>query len=402
MTLVRLRNLARRIPPRLLKLLVAALICAFTVVFLVIKLSTPSFDQEQYFRDTASYAAMADVPLTSAYFWAGERPFTLPLFFKLVGVTSQNYQTPDAMAVVTGWQTWLSILSWTLLGLALAGSMRVRWVGWLAFGLCLGFSLNYEIGKWDVLLLSESISFSLFALMLAAWILLLSLISRPINRIARLACLAGAVFITILYTFVRDSNVYFAVMAAGLFSLAVLLYKTLRPMRWYILAYLACSLALLVAQNVSISLGNRWQIFIYDHLAYRIIPDKQALAYFVRAGLPVSDQLLQIPKMRGALYQDLLLHSPQMAAVRQWTDAHGKATYFGYLLSQPVETLMAPLRNASSLLDGTWMDYRVPSSPDVAVPRILRGWTRLLLPRSGLGIRGYMAGAAWVLRVRVH
>lgn len=393
MSLVRLRGMIRLVPQWLIRLLLALLMCAFTALFLLGKLSTPVFDQVQYFRDTASYASMADVPITSAYFWAGERPFTLPLFFKLIGVSSQNYQTPGIMAVVAGWQIGLSIFCWVLLSLALAWSLRSRWVGGLAFGLILVFSLNYEIGKWDVLLLSESISFSLFALLLAAWILLLSLLSRPTKGVACFACLAGTILITALYTFVRDSNIYYVIIGAGIFAGAALLYKRWKSMRGYVLAYLACALILLAAQNASISLGNRWQIFIYDHLAYRIIPNKQALAYFVRAGLPVNDQLLKIPKMRGAVYQDLMLHSPEMEAVRQWTNAHGKATYFGYLLSQPLSTLLEPMQAAGTLLDGTGMDYRVPSAPGLAVPRILRGLTRLFFPRAPV----WVYAAAWLV-----
>ncbi len=392
MSLVRPGELSSLIPPRLAKLLLAALMLGITAVFLVVKLSTRSFDKTQYFRDTASYAVMADVPLTSANFWAGERPFTLPLFFKLIGINSQNYKIPAAMAVVAGWQTWVSIVSWVVLGLLLAWSMRSRYTGLFAFGTCLLFASNYEIGKWDVLLLSESISFSLFALLLASWILLLSLLARPSGRNARFAALAGVVVITILYAFVRDSNVYFALIASAVFAGAALIYKSLRPMRGYVLGYLACALALLAAQNISINLGNRWQIFIYDHLAYRIIPDKQALAYFVRAGLPVNNQLLKIPNMRGAVYQDLMLHSPEMEAVRQWTDAHGKATYFSYLLSQPLETLMAPLRDAKTLLDGTAMDYRLPGFEGAVVPRPLRGLTRIMFLR----LPGWAYAVAWL------
>jgi hypothetical protein len=373
--------------------LLALLMCAITAIFLLGKLATPAFDQAQYFRDTASYASMADVPVTSAYFWAGERPFTLPLFFKLIGVSSQNYQTPGVMAVVAGWQIGLSIFCWALLGLVLAWSLRSHWIGGLAYGFILIFSLSYEIGKWDVLLLSESISFSLFALLLAAWILLLSLLSRLTRGVARFACLASTILVTVLYTFVRDSNIYYVVIGAAMFAGAALLYKRWKPIRGYLLAYLACALILLAAQNASISLGNRWQIFIYDQMAYRIIPNKQALAYFVRAGLPVNDQLLKIPKMRGAVYQDLMLHSPEMETVRQWTNAHGKATYFGYLLSQPFSTIIEPVQEASTLLNGTGMDYRVPSSPGLSVPRVLRGVTRLFFPRAPV----WVYAAIWLV-----
>ncbi len=352
---------------------------ALLAVFLVLKLSYPGFYPVRDFRDTTSYAAAAEIPLTSLQFWAGERPFTLPLLFKMVGVNSQNYKTLPAMTAVAEAQAWISILCWAILGLTVARRLRRRWLGAIAFCLVLAFSLVYDVSRWDRIMLSESLSFSLLALLLAGWIWLLEL---PAERrsLKGYLVMAAVVAISVLYSFTRDSNPYFVLIGAALFAVAAL-FRRFKLSRFFTLLYLGAAILLLLAQNASINTGNRWQVFIYDHLAYRIIPSQQALDYFVQAGLPVSDQLLQIPTMRGYVYQALLMNDPSMEPVRQWVNAHGKQTYAGYLLTHLRTTLLAPLIKADLLLNGT-LQYGDPDHSQFfpAFPASLRWLTVVLFP----------------------
>jgi hypothetical protein len=55
------------------------------------------------------------------------------------------------------------------------------------------------------------------------------------------------------------------------------------------------------------------------------------------------------------------------------------------------------MQGAGTLLDGTGMDYRVPSSPGLSVPRILRGLTRLFFPRAPV----WAYAAAWLVLLGV-
>lgn len=383
-TQVQIHSLKRTSASRLSGSLLALIYVAAVFLFILGKRAYFSFDQEQYFRDTYSYSLSAELPLTSSAFWAGERSFTLPLFYKLVGINSSNYRLPASMAVVSFYQVIFSALCWLVLGFVVAKSMRSRWMGLLAFILVLLFGLSYDIGKWDLLLLSESLSFSLFALLLAGWIWLANLPDGRLKSLEGYALLLGVILVTILYSFTRDTNLYFLVMAAAIFAAAALvaarMKKHLRPLHAYTLAYLAAVVVLFFAQNASINTGNRWQIHIYDHLAYRIIPNPEGLAYFQQAGLPISAKLLKIPQMRGAVYQDMMLHDPDLEPVRQWTNAHGRATYFGYLLSHPRFNLLKPLREAATLLKGTGQAYRAPLNTTAMVPIWMVALTGLVFP----------------------
>lgn len=373
-------------------------------IFWALKWSYHDFYPLRDYRDSTSYALTAEQSLTSLSFWAGERSFTLPLLYKIVGVTSQNVKTPATMQAVAQWQTWISIFSWVIFGLTVAKRFRQRWLGVVAFGLILGFSLVYDISRWDRMMLSESLSCSLLVLLLAGWIGLLDLPSVQSRSPVGILVLIWVGVISILFSFIRDSNIYFVLIAAVIFAAAALL-KRFQISRFSTLVYLGFIVQLFFAQNASISAGNRWQIFIYDHLAYRIIPNPVALDYFTKAGLPVSETLLQIPTMRGYVYQALLFNDPSMEPVRRWTNEHGKAVYLGYLLSDLPASLSQPLDNAALLLNGT-MEYGDPDHARLfsSFPESIQGLTNVLfssLTRSrryqALGYVLMLALSAWAL-----
>ncbi len=172
---------------RLSVLIYAAAFLVILYTFIQIKLSYAGFNSEWIYRDTLSYVQASELSLGSASFWVGERSFTLPLFYKLVGVNTGNYDTPEIMVRVRVVQTWISIFSWVLLAAALCALFRQRWLRPVIFGLVLFFSLGAEISQWDSLLLSESLSFSLFALLVGSWFVLQRLDSAATAHDRRLA-----------------------------------------------------------------------------------------------------------------------------------------------------------------------------------------------------------------------
>lgn len=353
-----------------------------------IKWSYHTFDAEKYFYDTASYTSVADLPLTSPQFWAGLRPFTLPLLYKLLGVTSENFKDLAVMQRVSLVQSSLSVVSWTILGMVVASIARNQWLRPLIFGMVLVFSLVYDISRWDLLLLSESLAISLFALMLAGWIGLLAL---PLSwrRFPRdLLVVACVIIITLLYSFTRDSNPYFIVMAAAIFVVVSLFRNTGLPRKLVIIYFLATILVFL-AQDASSNRSNRWQLYMYDHIALRFTDTPEFVDYFARAGMPVNQDLYKKPDMRGSVFQNMLAKDPRFAPLRQWMSEHGKATYYGYLLAYPEMTFSQPLIYATQLLNGTSDTvlfteptdmYRGPVHKNQFIPRWIRGLSKLVYP----------------------
>jgi hypothetical protein len=340
------------------------LLLIFGVIFLSylrIKLDYAQFNGGRAFRDTSTYVQTAMQPITSSSFWIGERSFTLPLVYKILHIDLNNFTQANRLKVVDSFQTWLSIISWTALALALALSFRQPWLSGLAFALALFFSLNLEISIWDSLLLSESVSFSLFALLLAAWIGMGLLPSKWQAGWMGWTFLASIAVITILYSFTRDTNLYFVVVGAGVLLLISIFMRTIVAIpRKYVYAYTIFALALFIFQTATVQAGNRWEIHIYDHLALRILPNPQVRQYYVDAGLPVTPDLMAITNMLGYQYHDYLDFDPRMAPVRAWIQASGRATFLNYMLSHPSQTFFEPIRQISHLVNGSNLEYRYP------------------------------------------
>ncbi len=360
--------------------------------FIFLKLSILSFDTAGVYRDTFSYADAASLPLNSVAFWAGTRSFTLPLLYKLFGLNLQNYLQPARTEVLAHFQLGFSIASWLVLAGSFAQILHGRWIRLLAFGLILSFALSYEISKWDLGILSESLSFSSLALLLAGWVWLINLFERSGKTVAKAVLMVMIVIVTVLYSFTRDTNLYFVVMAAGLFFLAAFVFKANRSLRLPSAIYLAAVVLLFIAQNESIIIGNRWQIHIYDHLAHRIYNNEPVLEDFIRAGLPYSTRLVEILSLGGAKYYDQMMKDPEMEPVRQWVNENGKTAFLGYLLSHPRNTLLEPLKRLPLLINGTGLDYRFPLSPVRSVPSGLLSFSSITFPIFG-SATGVLFGA---------
>jgi len=383
-----LSRVSRRFFPVLLVLIYGAIFLSY----LDNKLAYSQFNTGRVFRDTYSYVETSEKPITSLDFWIGKRAFTIPLIYKILGLDINNYTDREHLKSAENIQTWLSVVSWTTLALTLAMSMRQTYYRPLAFAFVLFFSLNLEISQWDSLLLSESISFSLFALMLAAWIGMGLLLNRLQSNLLGWVYLSGTAVVTILYSFTRDTNLYFVVAGAGLLMLIALFFQRLiRIPRKYVFVYFGFVVALFFFQNSTIQWGNRWQIHIYDHLALRILPDPQARQYYAEAGLPINQDLLVITDMKGFDYHDYLDFDPRMESVRDWIQQRGRTIFLESMISHPSQAFLEPLRQNNKLINGNNLEYRYPKYPQQPVPSRISHLTEKFYPNApvllfGLGV----------------
>jgi len=360
------------------------IVLAYGVIFVAyfqLKTTYHWFNGERIFNDTRSYILIAQKPINSLEFWAGERSFTLPLLYKINHLDLNNFYLTPNLKQMADVQTWISIISWAILGLALAANMRRKWLGPLAFGLVLFFSLSLDISLWDALMLSESISFSMFALLVAAWMFLELLPGRWLRHPAGYIYLVLLCLIAILYSFARDSNIYFLAISAGFFALMLIIKRTRPETRRYYLIYVIFIAALFFAQNVSFQRGDRWVPHVYDNLARRIVADPQGLAYFKAAGMPVNEKLLNTPNLATYEYTDVFMKDPEMQSLRDWVSAKGQSTYLRYIITHPAVSISAPIQNFGKILNGGNLEYRYPKYPYQPVPPLLAGFDGKMYPR---------------------
>lgn len=359
---------------------------AFAILIMAavgLKLLYLQVDEPHAMRDSASYALTSEYPLTSAKFWLGVRPFTVPLLLKALNFTVADHWKPELLRPLARVQTIFSLFSWGLLALALSQTMRRKWFKFAMFGLVLTFSLSMQVSLWDAILLAESLSYSLLALMLTGWVGMLIFLPRMQRGWMRWDWVLLTFIVTILYCFGRDSNVYFALIMTIILLAGWLLNRSLASPRKYMLAYAAGVLAILIFHSFSLGVGNRWQVFIYDHLAMRILKDPQATGYFASKGLPVNPELLEITEMPGFEYQPLLDQSPQFRPVHDWVACCGMQTYTQYLISDPLKTLAEPWIHWRSLVNSSVQGYRNPLYGVLPLPRTLNELSRFYFNQQG-------------------
>lgn len=356
--LIRLRVIGQRLGSILLLIAFAGIY----ILFLKGKFSYAEFNGVQPYFDSRSYIEVADLPLTAPEFWAGQRPFTLPLFYKLLDVHLVDDWNHTVMGRISSVQIWLSIGCWTILAGVLALKARQRWLKPVVFGIMLLFGLNLEIGIWDRLMLSESLSFSLFALLIAVW-LLWGIFPEKVHWIGKTLFLAALILLTVLYSFLRDTHVYFLLIVAVVIGVGLVRKKISPGWQKYYLVYIITIVILAFAQNLSLGAGKRWEVPAYNSLAKWILPDERARDFFVQRGLPVNEKLLKMTQMSVVQYTEMIQQDPELAPAKEWIEQNWRWTYAGYLLVRLGDSLAAPIREISTLLDDGALRYHSPIFP---------------------------------------
>jgi hypothetical protein len=290
------------------------------------------------FPDTQDYQAKASWPLLSwgqhtgplegiSIWWLQGRPPTVPFFYKLLG------KSPNSIA---GFQLALSILCWGLLALSVARAVRVPQLRPIVFVAILVFSLNDYIVLWDGVLLSESISISLMALLMAVWFWLIEGWHR--QKVVLLLVVAFA------WAFARDSNAWaILVLAALLTAIAVLR----RSRRYAVIG--AAFVLLFVANDVSDNWSKRWQIGFMNVMGQRILPDQERTLYFVKRGMPLTPA---VTRFAGHYVWDFDMafdKDPALTEFRRWLDSRGRLCYVQFLVTHPRILLGQPVRNAGAV-----------------------------------------------------
>lgn len=287
--------------------------------------------------DTPDYTLAAQYALWDPRFFAGVRPITVPLVYKLFGNNGE---------AITVFQWLLSLVCWAVLAVFVARAVRTPWLKPVALALTLTFSLTAPISQWDRILLSESISLSLLALLLASWLWLLE--GWAWRKL--LAVLAVAFF----WAWARETNAYALLMVAGLVGLVMLLK---RP-QWRYLVLAAGFVALFLATDLSASAGQRWVRPFEDVLAQRVLTSPERTAFFVQRGMPLTPAL---QRLAGGYAHDAghpFDNDPELADFRAWLAAHGKQTYLQFLLSHPDIALQEPVNGFFLFLTPGLPSYR--------------------------------------------
>src|SRR4051794_3105920 len=269
--------------------------------------------------DTDSYLRVAAAPVFSFRFLAGERPWVVPLLYKL-----------DSDSASAAAQLGISSACWLALAAVVAWCVREKGLRLVAFCLVLLMSMSVWIRQWDRLLLTESVTISLTVLLMAAWLAL----ARTRNRWT-----FGAVILTtLLWTFTKDTNAYIGLLVVPFVLVSAACW---RPRREPIL--LAGGVLAIFAPRARAVGGpqtpaERWGWAGRNVIGIRVLTDAGELRYFSHYGMPTPPYLLALAGRRlgpelnrfGPLGTD-----PYFSGFRRWARDHGRRTLARYLVTHP-------------------------------------------------------------------
>ena len=188
-------------------------------------------------------------------------------------------------------QTWFSLLCWSLLGWIVG-----RIPGLVTSGL---LALSPAISFWNLIVLTESVTLSLLVLLIGLGVLMM-------ERRSLVLFLAWSLMI-VLFGFLRDSN---------LVLLPFLLPPALQHSRSRKLAAVSLVCAVMITGAAFAQQQRHWVIPYYNAVEKRILPEPRARAEFEAAGMP-SD-----------VFRD------QAREFRAWFLDKGQSTYQKWVLTR--------------------------------------------------------------------
>ena len=328
------------------------------------------------YTDTSSYVRSAAAPLFSWEMFAGERPFTTNLVYKLAadperclliavsrprsGVKFNRGIQPcfDRIALL---QNALSVLAWSFLAWAVSRGLRHPALRVVGAALVVLFAFTPQIAEWDYLLSPESLTLSLFALVFAlAWTLCTRAFRAPnLEGGSRYLWALTAAWLAayFLWVFVRDVHLY-TLVPTTLLVLFIPASKDFRRSRLaLVLGALLGAIFLLGCRSARDSLRASIEPLRNAFETY-IFPYPQRVAYMESLGMPVHG---------SAVFQD-------------WFDANATGAYGLYLASHPGFVLATLGENAAYFKAGFEQPYF--RTRDIRWRRILLELGRLLHPET--------------------
>jgi hypothetical protein len=280
--------------------------------------------------DTTSYVRISNEPIFDSQFLAAARPFVFPLLLKLFGGEPEKAVWAQGL---------FSILSWGTLAWAVASSLHFYLLKLAGFVLILLLSLYRYIMGWDSVLLTESLSLSLMALFIAGWLWLL--------QGWRWQKALFVLIIGFFWAFCRDTNAWVVLMIAVFLLVLVVLRQINRNYLFVSMSFMI----LFLLSNLSADSGGRWIFPFQNVLGRRILPDAQAVAFFVSCGMPVSPELTQLAGEFASGQDRAFYNDPALEDYRVWLHQRGKSCYVQWLLSDPLESIRRPIAEFNTMIN---------------------------------------------------
>lgn len=275
-------------------------------------------------NDTISYVESSQASLFSAEIWTGRRLLTTNLIYKIfepesgyeirvngsLETTKRIYQPGFDRIVIL--QLALSLLGWGLLAWLFSENLHSLWAKIVSAVLILSFAFTPQMADWDSILLSESLTFSLFALQFALLVKMAFVLYKNPDASITGWALAWALA-SFFWTFLRDTNMFTSVMTVSLVAMLMIAprYRKNKALKGIVIfQLLVIVLAFFTARSSARALDQIDNLYIDD-----IFPNPALVAIFQEMGMPVDS------------YLDPAFHP--------WLQEHGSNTMIRFMLAHP-------------------------------------------------------------------
>lgn len=286
--------------------------------------------------ETDSYISASRAPLFSWRIFAGQRLFTTNLIFKMANDAANcpitSYGKPgigeeveraaqpcfDRIALL---QNYLSIFGWLFLGWMLARQLRNPFVKIFAATSIMLFGFTPQIAEWDSVLSPESLSLSMFAILLglALEVVLRAASSeKPFASRADKILLAALVVWYALWVFVRDVHLYaIPVTLVLIFPLFFLKkFRKARPLYYASASLLVFFIVGYLSARDSLR-ATRFPLM--NSLDVYILPYPSRVEFFKK---------FDMPEKEAPDYKDAPIY-------QAWADEHAAKAYAAFLITHP-------------------------------------------------------------------
>jgi len=256
------------------------------------------------------------------------RPFLLPFVYDVF--------TSDGSRVAA--QCVFGTIAWGTLAVVVSSQIKTSILGYLTLATFLAFGLIPELLVWDGALLSESVSLSLAALLVA---LLAIIVRRPTT-----VGLVGFGVVATAWVFTRDANA--PVLLFLCLPLAVVIGSRVSWTRAGVVAGVA--VALFALSTVSVDARKSWQQPMVDVIGQRILPDRGLREYFADHGMPTTPRVLDLSGEKASSHNWAFY---DIHPFMKWVHDDARQTYARYLVTHPGYTLDGPWQDREVILSGT-------------------------------------------------
>jgi hypothetical protein len=287
--------------------------------------------------------------------WAGWRSPMTPLLYKAAGATTTIWQPAINLHILLG------AVAWFLLAITVGRRLPGPW-RWVGMVLILLTGLTTPIVMWDHVILTESLSITLFLFPVVAGIRLAERQSW-----GRLAVFLAAM---IPLALIRDIHLVFTgPLALGALVVGVVaVVKRRGALAAMAFVSVVVLLGLAVLMRWSTTTGERDIQATRETLFVKILPYEERFEWFAAHGMPDADRLRELrpaiardPQTGTELFPLPQYGDPAWPELSRWYKEEGQATYYRWLVTHPFEALndwfVRPKMIWNSAAD-SWAFYR--------------------------------------------